>query len=410
MSAHQPRGDSKAPVGFGRRRSIERNVFRVSLGIALFSLRCERVVGIEAHEFADSSDPGNLAGSSGASSARGGSAAELGGSAGAFSETTDGEAAAGGGRGAGVDGPAPTVTRFEPEQASYGVDPFAPIVIDFSEPMDTVSVEVAYSQNPGTPSFEWVDADTRLIVSPGLDRPVAKWNDDERPGSDDALAVDFGVGTRARDKSGNRMRDGFASRFYLERRVEHRLSPCLGLSGTASAVGFEAAAPSAGSCDEPSDDAALDLAAGYRDGHEVVAVLSYWLGDLASDAVLESANLIFDLAGAVGELPTQFGALLLEQTVFGTESALAYQVETLRSLGVLATAGTSYPQRAIKDVTASVAELLALEDRGAALLQFRVRFSQVNPPVAAARAFARLDGNDTAAPTLIVTYRCARCS
>jgi hypothetical protein len=397
-----------------------------------WALACERLVGLEGHEFGvpragtggidagRSANQGPGDGGGGEDGAAAGKAASgnpgLGNAGRATSSggkpqlgVAGGDAPAAGDGGASADTRPPTVVRSEPSHLARGVDASSPISIEFSEPMDRGSVEVEYSQAPGgVARTEWSHDDTILTITPDLARPRSFWTDDERLGSDVDLAVTFAIGAGARDRASNVMGAEHRSSYFLARRVDHRLSLCADLSGTASASGFAPLSSHTNSewCRSGTVPSIAELFAGDRGGEVVLALMSYSLEALPTDARVLSANLGFAFDDPVGEPHQRHGDLLLEQVGFDTDASRAFSVEGVR-LGVLAAEGTVYPYRPVKAVTDPVASTHA---RGATppVVEFRARFAEAVADDALPD-YVRLDGATTDPPTLIVTYDCASC-
>jgi hypothetical protein len=402
-----------APLRTTRRSPFRRAQLRWACVGGLL-LGCEQLAGIESHEFAE--PPPSTGGMTNDIQNEGGGEAGFGafGDAGAQGEAGHSQ---GGTPTAGPSAPGPTgdnkapfIVRAEPADTARGVAESAEIVIEFSEPMNVATVEREYFQKPGPGSLRWNDAHTELTVS-AVRKPVrSDWDNANRSGADSDLAVSYGVGKGALDKAGNPMGEPFSAKYYLRRHVEHRLSLCLDLSGTASATSFEAGAPQNPSapCVTSSDVAVTSLATGDRDGKEVVAVMSYSLGLLPLDVNFEKASLRVAFDKPVGNPHQLYGALELQDAAFGVERSLAFDAAS-RGLGVLAQVDVMYPYSTIKDVTETVAAQLASRPTTSVpLAQFRARFLRPGADTNGTPDYANL-AVTTETPTLTVTYTCSAC-
>jgi hypothetical protein len=414
-------------------RRCERSSWHLgSCLLALFLLHCESLIGLDQHDFGrgetsvlggggsgseggESGDAGTGVGAAGGTALSGGGGGQSGGQAGHAAgrgvqgpsgggESGNGLAEPGGG--SLVDAISPEVVASSPDGSSAGIGADELIRIEFSESMAPVSVEGAYTQNPGRPTrFEWTEANRVLTVSPGLDRPTASWLDADRPGDLSELVVTYRLDGRAQDQAGNPLASQFSASYALKRRVEHRLSPCLDLSGTASTAAFEAAKPAADTPCVVTLDGPVTFRVGDSGGDAVVAVLSYSLRHLPADVELVSAVLIFSFDEPIGMPHALYGTLWLEHVELGAGLLDAFDEPALSSLGVLSEGNVRDPR---KDVQAAVAR--ALEDGGAdALVQFRVRFEGPITDENASPDYVRLGGATTAPPALWLSYDCARC-
>jgi hypothetical protein len=402
------------------------------VALSLSLLHCDHLIGIDEHDFRD--PRGGAAGAGGAGLVAGDGGTALGGDGGAMATagtggagrtgTTEGVVAGGsglGGRGGTAgdsatqggggdfDDVLPAVVRHAPDGSSPGVDVDEPIRIEFSEAMDPDSVEAAYTQSPGKPAaFVWSEANTVVTVSPGLERPTSVWLDGDRPGDPSDLVVTYGLDARARDEGDNPLATPLIAAYRLKRRVQHQMTPCLELSGTASAAVFEPAAPATATPCVTTLDGPLTLKVGDSNGEAVVGVLSFGLGDLPSTVELLGATAVLAFDEPVGMPHALHGALRLEEIAVGDELSGAFDAPGLQSLGVLADSSEVYPLTARKDATESVARVLESSDPDA-LVQFRVRFDGPIEDANLSPDYVRLGGATTEPPALWLSYDCAAC-
>jgi hypothetical protein len=426
MKDARPRRASRA--GLSGASPIEaRTVALPGVPACLLAIACAQIVGIREHEFESS---GSNAGGSGGTAGAAAAAGETGGGAGegtgatASGGTAMGGSGTQGGSGASggsFDDEAPRILRATPVDGQRGADVSDPIVIEFSEPMETASVEVAYFQcttecrdgEIGDPDFVWNDDETELTVLPGLSRPRVNWRDSERSPGDADTSVTYGVTRQAMDKAENLLDAELTRTFFLLRRVEHELSACLDLSGTSNATGLEAAEPldeSAPCAAKDADGSRVRLSAGDRDGEVVVAIATYLLDDVPADAELVSANLAFFFDVPVGAPYELHGDLRLEHIDFGLSPESAFDAKGT-ALGVLAVAGaaSSPPPRPVKDVLEPVAASFEARAAEKPLVQFRAQFAGPVTNDNGVPDYARIGGFGTESPRLILSYDCAVC-
>jgi alpha-amylase len=97
----------------------------------------------------------------------------------------------------------PAVASVSPVHDSREIEPASPIVIQFSEPMDTVSVEAAFSTAPHVRgACSWSPTRDEITFTP------------ENPGFPPRTIIEMHIAETARDVAGgNRLAGGFESRF-----------------------------------------------------------------------------------------------------------------------------------------------------------------------------------------------------
>ena len=102
------------------------------------------------------------------------------------------------------DTTAPQLTQISPPNGASGVTSDADIVLTFSEPMDTESVEQAYQSNdlpPAEAVFSWQSNSTVLTIHPKSPLVYADVTDS----SAGARHYSYTLGTTAKDLAGNRL-------------------------------------------------------------------------------------------------------------------------------------------------------------------------------------------------------------
>ncbi|HEX2878746.1 MAG TPA: Ig-like domain-containing protein, partial [Polyangiaceae bacterium] len=138
-----------------------------------------------------------------------------------------------GGADPGEDTTAPSIAAISPEDGANGVQSDAQIVIEFSEPMNTASVEGAFDSGnlPGV-DFSWNTANTILTLTPQSELSYAEGFDT----SVVAEGYDFGIATGAQDLAGNALPAADFD-FTTLRRIATVLSGVSNLDGFAQADG-----------------------------------------------------------------------------------------------------------------------------------------------------------------------------
>jgi hypothetical protein len=310
----------------------------------------------------------------------------------------------------------PKILGAFPQDGARGVDVSEPIVIWFSEPMDTQNVTWAYSQardireeRPAEPTFSWNEEHTRLTVLTGLPRPRSLWTDADRSGKDAELGVTYRIAAGARDKALNTLGSDYTARFHLRRRVEHRLSPCLELSGYASVSGFQPATPATSApCVAQSSDPNVRLWAGDLGDRVVAAILSYSLARLVNPVELQSANLAFAFDDPVGTPHELHKTLFLEHLDLGTTVAAGFDATAISTIGVLAQPDADYPLTPVKDVSSAVAWAFASRETRE-FVQFRASFERPDLEANQSPDYVRLVTPSGGHPMLSVIYDCDAC-
>ncbi len=120
------------------------------------------------------------------------------------------------------DTTAPQIVSVTPADSSTGVTKTAKIKIQFSEPMDIVSTQAAYSSDsdgikPSQVTFTWEDAGKRLVITPNA--PLA-YSPDEN-----YKTYSFTLSTAATDKAGNPLAAAKSASFSTLRTLTSNLDP-----------------------------------------------------------------------------------------------------------------------------------------------------------------------------------------
>ena len=159
----------------------------------------------------DTSDTSGTSGTSGTSEPDPGE--ESSSEGGDESGSGDGESSSGGEE----DRVPPTVASVAPADGTTGVREDAVVQLVFSEPMDTVSVELALDAASLAPfTLSWDDDGTTLSITPNAALPYAAGTS---PIATDALQFTLEVGTGANDLAGNPLDSSFSASFSTARRI-----------------------------------------------------------------------------------------------------------------------------------------------------------------------------------------------
>ncbi len=191
--------------------------------------------GADATTTDEPMDEGGSGGKS--SSSQGGSTSSEAGSGATSSEagtpSTPAEAGAGGAADVPVEGDteAPIIVSTTPLDGAMGIKNNAAIEIQFSERMDTASVEAAYQSDdlpPDAVTFSWNDDATWLTVVPNADLEYAAGVD---PTEVLAKGYVLTIAGSAADSSGNTLGDDASFSFTTLREINAKLLPIPDLSG-----------------------------------------------------------------------------------------------------------------------------------------------------------------------------------
>ena len=122
----------------------------------------------------------------------------------------------------GPDTTAPQIVSITPGDGATGVTKTAKIKIQFSEPMDIVSTQAAYSSDsdgikPVQVTFTWEDEGKRLVITPNT--PLAYSPDDSYK------TYTFTLSTAATDKAGNPLAAAQSASFSTLRTLTSNLDP-----------------------------------------------------------------------------------------------------------------------------------------------------------------------------------------
>ena len=133
-----------------------------------------------------------------------------------------------------TDTTAPQIVSIDPAAGAVGVTKTAVIGIVFSEPMNTASVESAYSSDsegikPGQVTFAWEDSDKKLVVTPAAELAYSP--------NADFLTYSFAIGAGAQDKAGNSLATAASSSFSTMRSLYTQLEGEATLDGSVAVYG-----------------------------------------------------------------------------------------------------------------------------------------------------------------------------
>jgi hypothetical protein len=296
---------------------------------------------------------GSDASRNGASGAAGAGGSNVGGS---NIGGSDAGGSGGGGSGAGgsdvgipdASGPAPTVVSAVPGEGARGVLPDAELVFTFSTPMDTSSVEAAYTSSElpaANVTFAWSAGDTVLEVRPSSPLTVATGSD---PAAVAGISYAVDVTSEARDKAGNALVAKHLN-FTVVRSITQQLDAAQNrdLTGnwrTDSTYGINY-------CERADTTICMgDGAATYK------AFVTFELGSVPADLVsLGSAELSSTVLDLFGAPFSALGALEIEHAEFssiGDEAFAAPALSAPRTLSTSAGAGDELSADVLVDVQA----------------------------------------------------------
>jgi len=119
------------------------------------------------------------------------------------------------------DTTAPQIVAVSPANNATGVLKSAKITIEFSEPMDTASVEAAYGSSseglkPAQVTFTWEDGDKKLVISP---KAELAYSPNATP-----IIYSFALAGSAADKAGNTLGTTLVSSFSTLRTLSATLA------------------------------------------------------------------------------------------------------------------------------------------------------------------------------------------
>jgi hypothetical protein len=260
------------------------------------------------------------------------------------------------------DTTAPSIEAISPEDGADGVASDATIMIEFSEAMDTASVEGAFdSGNLPSVDFAWNNDNTMLTITPQSALAYAEGFDT----SVVAESYEFGIDAGAADAAGNALPSATFD-FTTLRRIATVLSGVSSLDGFAQADGG----------DNHSYDE--ELVVGSTDDVKISGFLTFDISALpVGIAEFESAQVnvtqttTYASYGAYDDL----GDLYLEHVTFSAVDAAAVSATTLRSLGVIATTPANEVKH--RSVTVAVTEDYAQRVSRSNRSQYRLAFQNV---------------------------------
>lgn len=219
------------------------------------------------------------------------------------------------------DEEAPRIEAVSPADQAVGVPSDSPIVVAFSESMDTAQVELAFESDdidPSRASFVWSEGDRVLTITPGEPLQYARGPKSEAP-QPRSYAYQFSA--IARDLAGNRM-EPRAFSFLTLRAVTLGIAPESDDARTGNWT--SAGVFGTGSCGEGNaricmGDGALLSDAQYK------AFASFDLAPLERDAPVLEAELTVGELSTLGQPFGALGELRFEEVEFSTIGDAAFR-------------------------------------------------------------------------------------
>jgi len=122
-------------------------------------------------------------------------------------------------------GDAPTIVSVSPADGAKGVLEDDQIIITFSEAMDKIATQAAYSSANASMkapevTFAWNSAGTELTITPNMALPYKSVTDPNIA----ADTVAWAISTAAKDKSGDELGEAFSAKFQTLKRVTQEIA------------------------------------------------------------------------------------------------------------------------------------------------------------------------------------------
>ncbi len=295
-----------------------------------------------------STGTGGISGTAGAGGNSGGASAEGGsaGSAGAIN----------------VDTP-PVVTETTPSDGTAGVSDDVVLVVTFSEPMNTSSVEAAY-QSDDLPAesvtFAWNSEETELSITPNAPLTYAEGtNLDELV----AESYSFTIGTGAEDLTGNALEAQETVTFTTLRRCSEDLNNNASLSGYyRNGAGGNNLFIIAG--DE-----------GAEDNRQFKGFFTFDIGDLPDNIQsFEKADLQVTQDTVNSSPYSDLGTLSVHSIIFSSAAQAAFDASSLHELTIPNSA--TLGQKTVNALAAVSDDYAARDSRTDPYSQYRLEFSK----------------------------------
>lgn len=254
----------------------------------------------------------------------------------------------------------PAVVSTTPANGALGVEADETIVVRFSEPMDTASVEAAYASTDlpsGSVQMSWNAAKDELEIVPAEPFDLA-FGDAATPPKTYSVAI----GAGARSAAGVELGDALVLSFSTLRRVMTEEPAVASLTGRATSVGTTSV---------------NYLGAGDFVGNtSAVSVATFSIASLPAGVRLDSAYVVATELSVTGSPDTDLGALRGEHVFFTDFDASVYSAPVLDSLPNTSASERSKgpPYLRVVDVTGFVLDDLANREARSDLTQVRLRY------------------------------------
>jgi hypothetical protein len=264
----------------------------------------------------------------------------------------------------------PTVVSVTPTDGAIGVAADATIVVEFSEPMDQLTVEGAFaSDDLGSVALSWNAAGDTLTITPEEPLDYAEGFGTD-PDEVDALVYGLSLGVLARDLAGHAIEEPFEMSFSTRKRMTAEFPRIDDLTRYVVGNG------NIGDADGP-------LVVGDNSNNESLkTLLTFDLADLPEPVyAVESAAFSARQTGTQATPYESLGAIVAHHLVFEDVTPDLIDADSLAVLGVFSTDDNAESKSI--EVSEAVADDVANHTTRGARSQYRLEFEEAT------------DGNET---------------
>jgi hypothetical protein len=262
------------------------------------------------------------------------------------------------------DTTAPTIVSVTPSAGQAGVPASATIVITFSEPMDRVATEAAYSSQhlpAGSVTMSWNETSDTLTITPNQPLALAEGIGND-PSVTEAKLYALWITTAALDSAGNPLAEQLQLEFTTQKHMattapfNRELTRYRVSNGGVSAIGADL---------RIGDNAMLT----YR------GFVTFDLSALPEGIEIATAELGVSQTAIVGT-PFDLGALSTVHVTYALVNGVAWSAPALSTMDPLTTTAALGPRTV--DISAAVAEDYADRIARGNYAQFRLEFPKPN--------------------------------